>query len=100
MNSDTQYPLAKHFDEVSEQIKSYGKDQKMTNDDLLVLYGLFKQAKFGDNKDSQPYRIQLEARAKWDAWDKQKGKSQAQAQHEYVQYALKFFPADVQAKYQ
>jgi diazepam-binding inhibitor (GABA receptor modulating acyl-CoA-binding protein) len=98
MNSD-QYPLAKYFEEVSEKIKTYGKDKNLTNDDLLELYGLFKQAKEGDVNTSQPYRIQFEARAKWDAWDKQKGKSKIQAQNEYVQYALKFFPEEVRNNY-
>jgi len=96
---NTEYPLAKHFEEVSEKIKTYGKDQNLTNDDLLELYGLFKQAKEGDVNTSQPYRVQFEARAKWDAWNKQKGKNQARAQHEYVQYALKFFPEDVRSNY-
>jgi diazepam-binding inhibitor (GABA receptor modulator, acyl-CoA-binding protein) len=100
MNSDSQYPLAKYFQEVSEKIKTYGRDKNLTNDDLLSLYGLFKQANVGDNKESQPYRIQFEARAKWDAWDKQRGKSQDQAKHEYVQYALKFFPEEEKKKYQ
>jgi diazepam-binding inhibitor (GABA receptor modulating acyl-CoA-binding protein) len=100
MNSDSQYPLAKYFEDVSEKIKIYGKDKNLTNDDLLSLYSLFKQAKFGDNKESQPYRIQFEARAKWDAWDQQRGKSQVQAQHEYVQFALKFFPDGEKSNYQ
>jgi len=100
MNSDTQYPLAKYFDEVAEKVKVYGKDKNLTNEDLLSLYGLYKQGKEGNVNTSQPWAIQIEARAKWDAWASHKGKSQAQARHEYVQYALKFFPDDVKSNYQ
>ena len=99
MNTDSEYPLAKHFETVSEEIKTHGKDKNLTNDDLLILYGLFKQSKEGDVNSSQPYRVQFEARAKWDAWNSQKGKSKAKAQQEYVQYALKFFPEDAKKNY-
>jgi diazepam-binding inhibitor (GABA receptor modulating acyl-CoA-binding protein) len=96
---NTEYPLGKYFEEVSEKIKTIGKDQNLSNDNLLELYGLFKQAKEGDVNTSQPWAIQLEARAKWDAWNKQKGKSEAKARHEYVQYALQFFPENLRANY-
>lgn len=40
---------------------------------LLVLYGLYKQATVGDVNISQPWKVQVEARAKYDAWEKNKG---------------------------
>ncbi len=94
-----QYPLAKHFEDVSEKVKTYGKNANMSNDDLLNLYSLFKQAKEGDNTTDQPSFYQLEAKAKWNAWNTQKGKSKDQAKQEYVECALKFFPEDVRKTY-
>jgi diazepam-binding inhibitor (GABA receptor modulating acyl-CoA-binding protein) len=91
------YPLAKHFEAVADKIKTYGTEMK--DADKLKVYGLFKQATVGDNTTSQPWKVQLEARAKWDAWDAEKGKSSDQAKHEYVDYALKFFPSDVKANF-
>jgi diazepam-binding inhibitor (GABA receptor modulating acyl-CoA-binding protein) len=94
------YPLAKHFDEVAKKIKEVGKGQSLSNDDLLLMYGLYKQATAGDNTTSQPWAVQLEARAKWDAWTAHKGKSADQAKQEYVQHCLKFFSDDEKKNYQ
>mmetsp|Transcript_71659 Transcript_71659/g.133979 ORF Transcript_71659/g.133979 Transcript_71659/m.133979 type:complete len:94 (+) Transcript_71659:84-365(+) len=55
-----------------------------TNEDKLKLYGLYKQAKEGDNTAAQPWAIQLEAKAKWDAWTQHKGKSSEDAMKEYI----------------
>jgi len=48
------------------------------------VYGLYKQATEGDNASSQPWAVQFEARAKWDAWTANKGKSKELAMEEYV----------------
>ena len=54
------------------------------NDKKLQLYGLFKQATVGDNNSSQPWAVQIEKRAKWDAWEANKGKTKQQAEEAYV----------------
>ena len=36
------------------------------------MYGLYKQAKDGYVKGSQPWAIQMEARPMWDAWNENK----------------------------
>ncbi len=41
----------------------------------------------GEINIAQPWSIQVEARAKWDAWKAQSGKSQDQAEQEYIAYA-------------
>merc|ERR1712151_1376292 len=51
----------------------------------LALYGLFKQATVGDVTGSQPWKVQFEARAKWDAWNSQKGKTKEAAMGEYIE---------------
>lgn len=47
---------------------------KPDNDVLLKLYGLFKQATNGDNTAEKPGMFQLTQKAKWEAWEKLKGK--------------------------
>lgn len=94
---DSNYPLAKHFDDVSEKVKIHGKS--MSQDDLKICYGLFKQAKFGDNNTDQPSFYQLTEKGKWNAWNDQKGKSTDQAKHEYVVHCINFFPDDVKSTY-
>ncbi len=94
-----QYPLAAHFADASEKIKVHGKDHNLSNDELLNLYGLFKQANEGDNTTDRPGMLYFEKKAKWDAWTSQKGKSADQAKHEYVTIAMKYLPEDVKKNY-
>jgi diazepam-binding inhibitor (GABA receptor modulating acyl-CoA-binding protein) len=91
------YPLAKHFDDVKELIKEHGKS--MNNNDLSLVYGLYKQATVGDINIEKPSFYQLTEKGKWEAWNSQKGKSADQAKHEYVQAAVKYFPDDLKQKY-
>ncbi len=93
------YPLAQYFSDAAQKIKTYGKDKNMSNDDLLKLYSLYKQAENGDNTTTEPSFYQLEAKAKWKAWNTQKGKSQDQAKQEYVEMCLPYFPDEVKANY-
>jgi diazepam-binding inhibitor (GABA receptor modulating acyl-CoA-binding protein) len=92
------FPLAKHFEQCAQDIKTHGKN--LSNDDLQTLYGLFKQASEGDNKKDAPSFYQLTEKAKWNAWTSQKGKPQEQAKHEYVQFCMKFLPDNVKNAYQ
>ena len=67
------------FENAAKAIKDSGKEpgiQKITNDEKLSLYGLYKQGTKGDNTDKEPWALQLEAKAKWTAWNSHKGKSQ------------------------
>ena len=56
----------------------------LTNDQLLALYGLFKQASVGDVTGKRPGMFDLKGRAKYDAWGKQKGKTQEEAREAYI----------------
>lgn len=55
-----------------------------STDNLLRLYALYKQATTGDVNTSQPWAVQIEARAKWDAWNKCKGMSKDKAKETYI----------------
>ena len=48
------------------------------------MYALYKQATVGDINIAQPWKVQLEARAKWDAWNALKGMSQEDARKAYI----------------
>ncbi|CAO3662377.1 unnamed protein product [Umbelopsis ramanniana] len=59
---------------------------KPSNNELLKLYGLFKQATVGDCTTSRPGAFDLKGKYKWDAWDALKGKSQEDAEKEYIAF--------------
>ena len=62
------------FAAACEYVKNGPKPVKtVPNSEKLKAYALYKQATEGDVKGSQPWAIQLEKRAKWDAWNAVKG---------------------------
>ena len=54
------------------------------NDILLLLYALYKQGNEGDVTGDRPGFADFEGRAKFDAWNKVKGKSNDEAKQEYI----------------
>lgn len=62
-------------------------NKTLSNDELLSLYGWYKQATEGDNKTDKPGMFSFEAKAKWEAWNKCSGKSQEAAREEYIRIA-------------
>lgn len=58
----------------------------------LKFYGLYKQATEGDNRTIQPSVFSIEARAKWDAWMAEAGKSKDLAEAEYVKLLSRHLP--------
>ena len=54
------------------------------NDILLQLYALYKQVNEGDVTGDRPGFADFEGRAKFDAWNKIKGKSNDEAKQEYI----------------
>ena len=73
----------KEFEAYAQKIR----DQKpaLSDDQKKEVYGLFKQAKEGDNSADKPGIMSgFEARGKWDAWEAKKGMSQEDAAKEYV----------------
>ena len=65
--------------------------QKPTNEELLQLYGLFKQSNLGDNNTNKPAFIDFKGCKKWDAWESLKGKSQNESKQEYITLAMNLF---------
>jgi diazepam-binding inhibitor (GABA receptor modulating acyl-CoA-binding protein) len=55
------------------------------NTTLLELYSYYKQATVGKCNISQPWAVQVKARAKWDAWDTLGNMSKKTAMQKYVE---------------
>ena len=70
------------FAEAQKRVKALSK--RPSNDQLLQLYGLYKQATAGDATGSRPGMLDLVGRAKWDAWAARKGTSRDEAKRGYV----------------
>jgi diazepam-binding inhibitor (GABA receptor modulating acyl-CoA-binding protein) len=58
--------------------------RRPTNEELLDLYALFKQATDGDVAGDRPGGFDFTAIAKFDAWTSRKGKSKESAMQEYI----------------
>ena len=58
--------------------------RRPSNEELLSMYALFKQATDGDVSGDRPGGFDFKAIAKFDAWAELKGKSKDQAMQEYV----------------
>lgn len=74
--------LEEKFQDAAKRVKTL--DNRPSNDYLLMLYSYFKQATVGPVNTSQPWAIQIEARAKWDAWKKQETLSKDEAMSKYI----------------
>ncbi|KAI8145972.1 putative acyl-coA-binding protein [Fennellomyces sp. T-0311] len=72
------------FDKAAEEVKNL--PTKPSDDDLLKLYGLFKQATVGDNNTAKPGMFDLKGKYKWQAWEDVKGKSKEDAEKEYIAF--------------
>ncbi len=56
-----------------------------SNDHLLDLYALYKQATQGDVQGSRPGMLDFKGRAKYDAWSKRAGMAKDDAKRAYVE---------------
>jgi len=74
--------LKARFDKAVAESKTL--PEKPDNMTLLKIYALYKQASVGDAQGKRPGFADMVGRAKWDAWNEQKGKSDRVAMQEYV----------------
>ncbi|MFZ9719008.1 MAG: acyl-CoA-binding protein [Chitinophagaceae bacterium] len=64
--------------------------EKPSNETLLMLYALYKQATEGDHSGDAPANpFDFVAKAKYDAWSQLKGKTQESAMQEYIDLVQK-----------
>jgi diazepam-binding inhibitor (GABA receptor modulator, acyl-CoA-binding protein) len=62
---------------------------KPSNESLLNLYSLYKQATEGDVNGEEPNMFDFVAKAKYEAWSSLRGKSKEQAMQEYIDLVSK-----------
>jgi len=75
-------PEKDEFAEAQARVKKLSR--RPSNDQLLELYGLYKQATDGDAKGSRPGILDPKGRAKFDAWTARRGTAPAEAKRRYV----------------
>lgn len=74
--------LDQQFEEAVARSKQL--TERPSNETLLELYALYKQATAGDTSGDRPGMFDMVGRAKYDAWTKRKGMSGAEAKQAYV----------------
>ena len=70
------------FESAAAKVKKL--TESPSNENLLELYALFKQATVGDNNTKMPRMFDLMGKAKWDAWTSKNGMSSEEAEKEYI----------------
>jgi acyl-CoA-binding protein len=77
-------PMSLSDDFESAQQRVNALPSAPSQDKLLQLYGLYKQAKLGDVDGKRPGMLDLKGRAKYDAWAARKGTSKDDAMQAYI----------------
>jgi acyl-CoA-binding protein len=81
--------LAQRFADAQARIKPV---TGLSNDVLLELYALYKQATAGDVAGDRPGMLDLRGRAKYDAWARRKGMTADAAMEAYVTVVARHAP--------
>lgn len=74
--------LTEKFEAAQARVKLL--QNRPSNEDLLELYALYKQATEGDVSGARPGMMDFKGRAKYDAWSGKKGLSKDAAMEKYV----------------
>ncbi len=84
--------MSEEFNKAAQQVKDL--TERPSNEELLDLYGYFKQTTVGDINTDRPGMFYMKDRAKWDNWESRKGTSKEDAEKKYIQMVK-----DLLAKY-
>lgn len=71
------------FEEAQRRVRKLRKTP--AQDELLSLYALYKQASMGDVSGPRPGILDFKGRAKFDAWQNQRGKARDEARRQYTE---------------
>jgi diazepam-binding inhibitor (GABA receptor modulating acyl-CoA-binding protein) len=74
--------LTEKFEDAQKRVNAL--TSRPTNEQLLELYALYKQATVGDASGKRPGMLDLKGRAKFDAWEGCKGTTKDKAMESYV----------------
>jgi len=76
--------LEKKFKKAVWLVRNGPPNPNASNEEKLKFYSYYKQATEGDVSTPQPWAVQFEARAKWDAWSALTGVSKEEAMQKYI----------------
>ena len=76
--------LTEQFEDAVKRSKQLS--ERPGDNDLLKIYALYKQAKEGDIQGDRPGGFDFVAAAKYNAWEKLKGKSGEEAMQDYINF--------------
>jgi diazepam-binding inhibitor (GABA receptor modulating acyl-CoA-binding protein) len=75
--------VEKEFEKSVDHIRR--KSTFTSGEDLLILYGLYKQITEGNCVTPQPWSVQVIERARWEAWYKNRTMSREDAMRKYIE---------------
>ena len=75
--------LQEQFKDAQERVRTLTK--RPSNEELLQLYALFKQATEGDNDTKKPGMFDMKGQFKWKTWKDLAGTSSDDAINQYIQ---------------
>ena len=80
------------MENIKQSFKQYSEDvkkikNKPSDSDLLILYGLYKQATIGNCNTDRPGFLDFKGKSKWDSWNNYKGKNKEEAMKLYIEKA-------------
>lgn len=76
------FDLKTRFEAAARAVQSLPR--RPDNETLFKLYALYKQATLGDASGKRPGFTDIAGRARFDAWERQKGTSKDDAMHAYI----------------
>ena len=77
--------MSEEFNKAATDLKKL--TQRPTDQELLDLYGYFKQVTVGDINTDRPGMFDFKGKAKWDNWQSRKGLSKEEAEKKYIELA-------------
>ncbi|XP_041961612.1 acyl-CoA-binding protein-like isoform X3 [Alosa sapidissima] len=77
--------LQAEFEQHAEDVKKV--KSRPTDQELLDMYGYYKQATVGDVNIDRPGMLDMKGKAKWDSWNSRKGMSKEDAMTAYIALA-------------
>jgi diazepam-binding inhibitor (GABA receptor modulating acyl-CoA-binding protein) len=75
--------MEEEFEKSVEQMRK--KSTPTSDEDALILYGLYARVMAGECTELQPWSYQVVARARWEAWYKNRKLSREEAMEKYIE---------------
>ncbi len=77
---------------IEDDFQHYSRAVKLvsnrpSDEDLLILYGLYKQSTIGDCNTIEPGFFEFTEKSKWNSWNSYKGKGNQESMNLYIQKA-------------